>query len=218
MGVAAANSQTIREEVAELLGISPDDVDPDVDLISQGLDSIRMMSLAGRWRRQGIDIDFASLAADPSVSAWSGLGLVGHRRGTPRQKLVATQTDSQRRSRSPRCSTRCGWAGKAISNSAVWQATSTSSSTATASIVQRLRAGGDRVGRAPRDAAGGVPARRHPADRSRARPIPSRRRQDLSDLTADEVEQRLAATPQREIAPAARRSGLRAHTVAAAPR
>ena len=73
MGVAAANSQTIRAEVAELLGVSADDVDPDTDLISQGLDSIRMMSLAGRWRKQGIDVDFASLAAAPSVRAWSGL-------------------------------------------------------------------------------------------------------------------------------------------------
>ncbi|MBP1822057.1 amino acid adenylation domain-containing protein [Mycobacterium sp. OAE908] len=73
MGVAAANSQTIRAEVAELLGVGADDVDPDTDLISQGLDSIRMMSLAGRWRKQGIDVDFASLAADPSIRAWSSL-------------------------------------------------------------------------------------------------------------------------------------------------
>jgi mycobactin phenyloxazoline synthetase len=93
VGVAAANSHTIREEVAELLGISPDDVDPDTDLISQGLDSIRMMSLAGRWRRQGIDIDFASLAAEPSVSAWSGL--VSSATVTqPAAKPVATQSDS----------------------------------------------------------------------------------------------------------------------------
>jgi mycobactin phenyloxazoline synthetase len=94
VGVAAAKSQTIREEVAELLGISPDDVDPDTDLISQGLDSIRMMSLAGRWRRQGVDIDFASLAADPSVNAWSRLVLsatVTEQAAEP----VATQSDSE---------------------------------------------------------------------------------------------------------------------------
>ena len=93
MGVAAANSQTICEEVAELLGISPDDVDPDTDLISQGLDSIRMMSLAGRWRRQGIDIDFASLAAEPSVRAWSSLvssATIAERPAEP----LATQNDS----------------------------------------------------------------------------------------------------------------------------
>jgi len=93
VGVAAADSQTIREEVAELLGISPDDVDPDTDLISQGLDSIRMMSLAGRWRKQGIDVDFASLAEDPSVRAWSGLvtsAAVVERPAEP----TATQSDS----------------------------------------------------------------------------------------------------------------------------
>ncbi|MBN3453842.1 amino acid adenylation domain-containing protein [Mycobacterium sp. DSM 3803] len=71
--IAVASSQTIREAVADLLGIGSDDVDPDADLIGQGLDSIRMMSLAGRWRRQGIDVDFASLAATPTVSAWTEL-------------------------------------------------------------------------------------------------------------------------------------------------
>ncbi len=93
MSVAAANSQTICEEVAELLGISPDDVDPETDLISQGLDSIRMMSLAGRWRRQGIDIDFASLAAEPSVRAWSGL-VSSATIAEPQAEPFATQIDS----------------------------------------------------------------------------------------------------------------------------
>ncbi|MGH3675900.1 MAG: amino acid adenylation domain-containing protein [Mycobacterium sp.] len=70
---AAANSQTVREEVAELLGVSVDAVDTNGDLIGQGLDSIRMMSLAGRWRKRGVDISFADLAAEPSVQAWSAL-------------------------------------------------------------------------------------------------------------------------------------------------
>lgn len=71
--VAGANSQTIRGAVADLLGIGSEAVDPDADLIGQGLDSIRMMSLAGRWRQQGIDIDFATLAANPTVSDWARL-------------------------------------------------------------------------------------------------------------------------------------------------
>ncbi|WP_233213530.1 non-ribosomal peptide synthetase [Mycobacterium hubeiense] len=71
MGDVTANSQTVREEVAELLGISTADVDPAADLIGQGLDSIRMMSLAGRWRRRGVDVSFADLAANPSVAAWA---------------------------------------------------------------------------------------------------------------------------------------------------
>ena len=63
----------MRAQVAELLGIDPGAVDSDTDLVAQGLDSIRMMSLAGRWRKQGIDIDFATLAADPRLGAWQHL-------------------------------------------------------------------------------------------------------------------------------------------------
>lgn len=73
MGDAATSSETVRQEVAELLGVSPDAVDPDADLIASGLDSIRMMSLSGRWRKQGIDVNFAALAEAPTVAAWSAL-------------------------------------------------------------------------------------------------------------------------------------------------
>jgi mycobactin phenyloxazoline synthetase len=72
VGASVAGSpRAVRAEVAELLGVSADTVDPGGNLISQGLDSIRMMSLAGRWRRRGIAVDFAALAADPTVEAWS---------------------------------------------------------------------------------------------------------------------------------------------------
>ena len=53
--------------------MSPDVVDPDADLIASGLDSIRMMSLSGRWRKRGIDINFAALAENPTVAAWAAL-------------------------------------------------------------------------------------------------------------------------------------------------
>ncbi|OSC24809.1 non-ribosomal peptide synthetase [Mycobacterium vulneris] len=70
---ASARSEDIRAEVAELLGVGVDAVQPGSNLIGQGLDSIRIMTLAGRWRRQGIDIDFATLAENPTVEAWAGL-------------------------------------------------------------------------------------------------------------------------------------------------
>jgi mycobactin phenyloxazoline synthetase len=70
---AGTSLESVREEVAELLGVSPDAVDPDADLIASGLDSIRMMSLSGRWRKQGLDINFAALAENPTVAAWSAL-------------------------------------------------------------------------------------------------------------------------------------------------
>nr|WP_163758035.1 non-ribosomal peptide synthetase [Mycobacterium botniense] len=70
---AAVDRQTIRAQVAELLGVGADAVDPCANLIGQGLDSIRMMALAGRWRRDGLAIDFATLAATPTIEAWSTL-------------------------------------------------------------------------------------------------------------------------------------------------
>lgn len=71
--MASTTAQSVRDEVAELLGVSSDELDPQADLIASGLDSIRMMSLSGRWRRQGIDVGFAALAANPTVSAWADL-------------------------------------------------------------------------------------------------------------------------------------------------
>ncbi|OBA74472.1 non-ribosomal peptide synthetase [Mycobacterium sp. 1554424.7] len=70
---APACSEDVRAEVAELLGVRADAIHPGSNLIGQGLDSIRMMTLAGRWRRQGIAVDFAALAAEPTIEAWSQL-------------------------------------------------------------------------------------------------------------------------------------------------
>lgn len=70
---AVSCSEIIRAEVAELLGVGVDAVHLGDNLIGQGLDSIRMMALAGRWRRQGIAVDFAALAAAPTIEAWSEL-------------------------------------------------------------------------------------------------------------------------------------------------
>nr|WP_280422289.1 amino acid adenylation domain-containing protein [Nocardia carnea] len=63
----------IRAEVGAILDISPESLELDTDLIAQGLDSLRMMRLAGQWRKRGLDIDFARLAAAPTIGAWSEL-------------------------------------------------------------------------------------------------------------------------------------------------
>ena len=81
MGRGATNSADVAARVAEILGVDPATLDPDADLIAASLDSIRMMSLSGRWRRDGIDVDFAALAENPTVTAWSRL--VTERAGTP---------------------------------------------------------------------------------------------------------------------------------------
>lgn len=69
-------AEAIRGEVAELLGVDVEAIDLDGDLVGQGFDSIRMMALAGRWRRRGFAVDFAALAAAPTIGAWSKLMLV----------------------------------------------------------------------------------------------------------------------------------------------
>ncbi|MGB3485734.1 MAG: amino acid adenylation domain-containing protein [Mycobacterium sp.] len=86
MSVAATTAGTVRAEVAELLGVSPEALDPQADLIASGLDSIRMMALSGRWRKQGINIGFAALAEAPTVAAW--IDLVSER-GAPADQPVA---------------------------------------------------------------------------------------------------------------------------------
>ncbi|MCX4093336.1 non-ribosomal peptide synthetase [Nocardia sp. alder85J] len=63
----------IRAAVAAQLGLPIEEVEAGADLIELGLDSIRMMKLAGGWRKRGIDINFAQLAAAPSVGSWSAL-------------------------------------------------------------------------------------------------------------------------------------------------
>lgn len=94
MGDVATSAHTVRYEVAELLGVDADAVDPDADLIASGLDSIRMMSLSGRWRKQGIDVGFAILAANPTVSAWARL-VAEHVPGTEPEPEPALDDPSQ---------------------------------------------------------------------------------------------------------------------------
>ncbi|WP_280234089.1 GNAT family N-acetyltransferase [Nocardia cyriacigeorgica] len=63
----------LRAEIGSVLGISAADVDPGANLIEQGLDSVRMMRLVGRWRSLGYDADLARLAAEPTIDAWAAL-------------------------------------------------------------------------------------------------------------------------------------------------
>lgn len=63
----------IREAIAAHIGCPAADIADDDDLIELGLNSIRMMALAGGWRQRGVHITFAQLAASPAVAAWHRL-------------------------------------------------------------------------------------------------------------------------------------------------
>ncbi|WLI78933.1 isochorismatase [Kosakonia sp. H02] len=62
----------LREVILPLLDESDEPLD-DENLIDYGLDSVRMMALAARWRKVHGDIDFVKLAKNPTIDAWWAL-------------------------------------------------------------------------------------------------------------------------------------------------
>jgi bifunctional isochorismate lyase/aryl carrier protein len=67
-----ASKEALRELVLPLLDESDEPMD-DENLIDYGLDSVRMMALAARWRKVHGDIDFVMLAKNPTIDAWWAL-------------------------------------------------------------------------------------------------------------------------------------------------
>ncbi|MET8699409.1 phosphopantetheine-binding protein [Kitasatospora sp. NPDC004723] len=65
--------ERIRAEVADLLGEDPADIPLDENLADWGLDSVRLMALAERWRAEGVEVAFLQLAERPAVAAWAEL-------------------------------------------------------------------------------------------------------------------------------------------------
>ncbi|HAZ53485.1 MAG TPA: isochorismatase, partial [Franconibacter helveticus] len=62
----------LRALILPLLDES-DEPEDDENLIDYGLDSVRMMALAARWRKTHGDIDFVMLAKNPTLDAWWAL-------------------------------------------------------------------------------------------------------------------------------------------------
>ncbi|MFE0019903.1 amino acid adenylation domain-containing protein [Amycolatopsis sp. NPDC059021] len=65
--------ESVRAAVERLLGRRLRASDTEENLIGLGLDSMRIMRLAGDWRRSGIDVGFAELAREPTLARWSAL-------------------------------------------------------------------------------------------------------------------------------------------------
>jgi mycobactin phenyloxazoline synthetase len=63
----------LRRTVADFLTEDPELMGTDVNLFALGLDSIVLMQLIGRWRQAGIEVNFAELAENPTIAAWSRL-------------------------------------------------------------------------------------------------------------------------------------------------
>lgn len=63
-------------DIAVALDQPPESIGDDLNLLDEGLDSIRIMGLVERWRSAGApDVDFPTLAADPTVAHWVAVAL-----------------------------------------------------------------------------------------------------------------------------------------------
>ncbi|MEU4995728.1 phosphopantetheine-binding protein [Streptomyces sp. NPDC086554] len=68
----ALSVETIRADVADVLGEDPADIPVDENLVDYGLDSVRIMALIERWRREHeITATFVDLAEQPAIEAWA---------------------------------------------------------------------------------------------------------------------------------------------------
>lgn len=66
-------TETLRVELAKLLGVPAAEIGTDDDLFELGLDSVRLLALLERFQARGAALDLMDLAATPTVSAWSEL-------------------------------------------------------------------------------------------------------------------------------------------------
>ncbi|XLE12289.1 phosphopantetheine-binding protein [Streptomyces sp. Pv4-95] len=70
----ALTLEQIRSDVADSLGETPADIPLDENLVDYGLDSVRIMALVERWRRDhGVAATFVDLAERPAIEAWAPL-------------------------------------------------------------------------------------------------------------------------------------------------
>jgi len=62
--------EAVRAEIARIADIPVADVTDDANLMDLGLDSLRAMSLAERWIRAGVPVEFSELAEEPTLRHW----------------------------------------------------------------------------------------------------------------------------------------------------
>lgn len=63
----------IRASVAEMLAVGVDTIGAEDNLLMLGVDSIKLMGLASRWQRHGVEVPFVELAENPTAAHWSKL-------------------------------------------------------------------------------------------------------------------------------------------------
>ncbi|MBV9791385.1 MAG: isochorismatase family protein, partial [Chloroflexi bacterium] len=67
---AALTFERVCADLADVLDEPDLALDADTNLIDLGLDSIRIMSLIERWRRDGVEVSFMELIDRPTLGEW----------------------------------------------------------------------------------------------------------------------------------------------------
>lgn len=60
----------MRADVATMLHEQANEILDDDNLMEWGLDSMRAMTLAAKWRQAGASIEFADMAVEPTLQHW----------------------------------------------------------------------------------------------------------------------------------------------------
>ncbi|WP_063060527.1 non-ribosomal peptide synthetase [Nocardia sienata] len=63
----------VRDVVAAAIGVPPESVGYDDDLVGLGMHSMQLMKLAAAWRKRGSDVRSSQLALEPTITAWTRL-------------------------------------------------------------------------------------------------------------------------------------------------
>jgi len=65
--------ESMRADIARILHEDPADIADDDNLMDLGLDSMRTMTLASRWRDEGAAIEFSEMAFNATLKYWWSL-------------------------------------------------------------------------------------------------------------------------------------------------
>lgn len=71
--MSTSNLQWVRAAVAGILAEDAATLTDDENLFEAGLDSIGLLRLVNRWRREGVPVSFGDLAQEPTLAAWAAL-------------------------------------------------------------------------------------------------------------------------------------------------
>ncbi|MFE5995934.1 amino acid adenylation domain-containing protein [Streptomyces sp. NPDC056454] len=67
------SAEEIRDTVAARLELPAAEIGFEEDLVTLGLDSLGMMTLAAAWQADGVEVTFGDLVEEPTVRAWAAL-------------------------------------------------------------------------------------------------------------------------------------------------